>query len=254
MLALVTGGLHRVGAAIAARLAEAGYDLALHAHRPGQPDAGLAATLTEHGVSSAIFPADLALPEQVEALIGQVSDRFGQAPDALINSAAIIDEGGWADLSKEALTRQFDVNFIAPLLLTSRLAAALGGDRAGAVVNILDQRVRNPPVDQAAYTASKLALASVTQVMARAFAPRLRINAVAPGMTLPGDDYTPEQWTRLAGAMPLARSSTPDDIAQAVVYLLGAQAVTGQTLFVDGGANLESFKRDFVHMMRGESA
>ena len=145
---------------------------------------------------------------------------------------------------------QLDVNFSAPLLLIRSFAAALAG-RHGVVINILDQRVVNPPVDQAAYTASKLALASMTRVLARAFAPALRINAVAPGMTLPGDDYEAGQWDRLAAAMPLARNSPPAEIVEAIVYLLRAQAVTGQTLFVDGGANLESYVRDFVHLMRG---
>jgi NAD(P)-dependent dehydrogenase (short-subunit alcohol dehydrogenase family) len=250
MLALVTGGAHRVGAAIAARLASEGYDLALHMHRAGDPDPELVRAIADHGVESAVFCADLAHENEVEGLVGQVATHFGRAPDALINSASIISEGDWSDLSRDTLMRHLDVNFIAPLLLIRSFAAALAG-RHGVVINILDQRVVNPPVDQAAYTASKLALASMTRVLARAFAPALRINAVAPGMTLPGDDYEAGQWDRLAAAMPLARNSPPAEIAEAIVYLLRAQAVTGQTLFVDGGANLESYVRDFVHLMRG---
>ena len=250
MLALVTGGLHRVGAAIGARLAALGYDLALHAHKAGEPDPELTAVLTAHGRSWAAFPADLADPAAVEALIGRVTAHFGQAPDALVNSASIITEGNWADIAQGDLAGHLAVNFIAPILLTRSFAGALGAGQTGAVVNILDQRVKNPPIDQAAYTASKLALASVTRVMARAFAPGVRINAVAPGMTLPGDDYAMDQWDRLAATMPLGTNSQPADIADAVAYLLGAGATTGQTLFVDGGANLESYNRDFVHLMR----
>jgi len=250
MLALVTGGLHRVGAAIAARLAAGGYDVALHAHRMGHPDPALAEAIAANGVESAIFAADLASPDDVESLIGRVKAHFGRAPDALVNSASIISERQWADVSREELVRHLDVNFIAPMLLVRSFAAALADDRPGAVVNILDQRVANPPVDQAAYTASKLALGSVTRVMARAFAPAVRVNAVAPGNTLPADGYQEAQWQRLADAMPLERNSAPEDIAEAVAYLLAAPAVTGQTLFVDGGANLESYERDFLHMMR----
>jgi len=250
MLALITGGLHRVGAVIAARLAEAGYDLALHAHSPGEPDPALARTIESLNVRWGVFPADLAEPGDVESLIGKVSTHFGRAPDALINSASIITEGDWADIAHDELLRHLKINFVAPLLLTRSFAAALAPDQNGAVVNIVDQRVRNAPVDQAAYTASKLALDSTTRVTARAFAPRVRINAVAPGMTLPGDDYDQLQWARLAEAMPLARNSAPQDIAEGVAYLLGARSVTGQTLYVDGGANLESYARDFVHMMR----
>lgn len=250
MLALVTGGLHRVGAAIAARLAAAGYDLALHAHRMGEPDPALADAIETHGVAMAIFPADLAIPGEAESLVGQVREHFGRAPDALINSASIISEGQWADLSRAELARHLDVNFIAPMLLTQSFAAEsmAGGRRV--VVNIVDQRITNPPIDQAAYTISKLALASATRVMARAFAPAVRVNAVAPGNTLPAEGYQDAQWTRLAEAMPLERNSAPEDIAEAVAYLLAAPAVTGQTLFVDGGANLESYARDFLHMMR----
>jgi NAD(P)-dependent dehydrogenase (short-subunit alcohol dehydrogenase family) len=250
MLALVTGGLHRVGAAIAARLAGAGYDLALHAHRIGDPDPALAESIRAHGVESAVFPADLAIPGEAESLVERVKAHFGRAPDALVNSASIISEGQWPDLARAELARHLDVNFVAPMLLVTAFAKALAGDRSGAVVNIVDQRVANPPVDQAAYTVSKLALGAVTRVMARAFAPGVRVNAVAPGNTLPGDLYQEAQWQRLADMMPLERNSAPTDIAEAVAYLLGARSVTGQLIFVDGGANLESYERDFLHMER----
>jgi pteridine reductase len=250
MLAVVTGGLHRVGAAIAARLAGQGYDLALHAHRYGEPDAALVEAAAAHGVKWSVFPADLAAASDVEGLIGQVVEYFGRAPDALVNSASVITEGDWPGLTHGELSRHLNINLIAPLLLTRSFAGTLAQGQAGAVVNILDQRLRNPPVDQAAYTVSKLALGSTTRVAARAFAPRVRVNAVAPGMTLPGGDYDEDQWTRLSAAMPLACNSAPGDIADAVAYLLAAPAVTGETIFVDGGANLESYRRDFVHMMR----
>ncbi|WP_116089795.1 SDR family oxidoreductase [Sphingomonas crusticola] len=250
MLALITGGLHRVGAAIAAKLAEQGYDLALHAHRLGSPDPALAKVLADTGRRWAVFPADLSDASTVETLIGRVADYFGGAPDALVNSASIINEGAWRDVTQEDLSRHLAVNFVAPMLLTRSFAGALAEGQAGAVVNILDQRVRNPPIDQAAYTASKLALAAVTRVTARAFAPSVRINAVAPGMTLPGEDYSADQWDRLAQAMPLQKNSAPAEVADAVAYLLGARATTGQILYVDGGANLESYARDFVRLMR----
>ncbi|WP_294392697.1 SDR family oxidoreductase [uncultured Sphingomonas sp.] len=242
MLALVTGGLTRLGAAIAARLAEDGYDLALHGRGGGALDAP-APALEQAGTKWARFAADLADGTAVESLLPRVTDHFGRAPDLLVNNAALFEEGDWTDLSRDVLERHLAVNLTAPLLLTRALAAA--GGRA--VVNIVDQRIVNPPVDQAAYTASKLALGAITRVAARAFAP-MRINAVAPGLTIPGDEYQDDQIDRLARAMPLARLPSPDQVADAVAYLAGAQAVTGQTLFVDGGATLESYKRDFVHL------
>jgi NAD(P)-dependent dehydrogenase (short-subunit alcohol dehydrogenase family) len=246
MLALVTGGLHRLGAAIATRLAQAGYDLALHARCDGQPDRELATAIERHGRDWAIFPADLADPTALPALVPAVADRLGRAPDLLVNSAAIIEEGSWSALTADQLRRHLDINLAAPLLLTGAFAA--GGGRA--VVNLVDQRIVNPPVDQAAYTASKLALAGMTLAMARALAPRLRVCAVAPGLTLPTADYDMDQLERLAKLMPLERLARPADVAEAVAYLLRAEAVTGQTIFVDGGAHLEAYPRDFIHLAR----
>jgi NAD(P)-dependent dehydrogenase (short-subunit alcohol dehydrogenase family) len=243
MLALVTGGLTRLGAAIAARLAADGYALALHGRIEGDPDPELAAAIVEHDTEWQAFATDLADPAAVDALIGRVADRFGRVPDLLVNSASIFGQEGWDALTRDQLDRHMAVNFSAPVMLVAALARA-GGTAA---VNILDQRIGNPPVDQAAYTASKLALGSMTRVLARAYAPQLRVNAVAPGLTIPGDDYTAEEVARIAQAMPLHCLPQPEDIAEAVAYLAGARAVTGQTILVDGGAGLESFARDFVN-------
>lgn len=248
MLALVTGGASKLGAVIAARLARAGYDLALHVHT--EPPGEFAAAIATAGTAVAMFPAELGDAAAVEQLVPRVAAHFGRAPDLLINSASMISEGGWEAVGLDALVDHFRVNTAAPLVLTQRLAAALPPGARGAVVNILDQRIINPCPDQAAYTLSKLALASVTRALARAFAPGLRINAVAPGLTIPGPEYAADQIERLADMMPLGRLPQPDHVADAVVYLAGADAVTGQILFVDGGAALESYPRDFVHMQR----
>ncbi len=250
MLALVTGGLSKLGSVIAARLAADGYDLALHVRDAGEPDAALADRLAAHGARWAVFAADLAGKDAVEGLVARVAAAFGRAPDCLVNSASMLSEGGWAEAGLDALAEHFRVNSAAPIVLARTLAAALGRDGRGAVVNILDQRIRNPPVDQAAYTLSKLALAAATRVTARAFAPTLRVNAVAPGLTVAGEDYAPGQAARLAPLMPLGRLPEAHDVADAVAYLAGAGAVTGQVLFVDGGASLESFPHDFAHMAR----
>ena len=250
MLALVTGGLSKLGAVIAERLAAAGYDLALHVRDAGEPDAALTGSIDAHDVRCEMFAADLADNAAVEGLVARVAARFGRVPDCLVNSASMLSEGGWAEADLDALTDHFRVNGAAPVVLARRLAAALGPDGRGAVVNILDQRIHNPPVDQAAYTLSKLALAAATRVMARAFAPTLRVNAVAPGLTVAGEEFVPGQTGRLASLMPLGRLPGAREVADAVAYLARAEAVTGQILFVDGGAALESFRHDFAHMAR----
>lgn len=249
-LALVTGGTKRLGAAIATRLAESGYDLALHCHSAGATDSVLAETIARCGVESRIFLADLADGEAVDGLIPAVVAHFGRAPGVLVNSASRFGEDRWADVSLDSLEDHFRVNAAAPARLSQAFASALG-DGEGVIVNILDQRIVSPPDDQAGYTASKLALAGITQAMARALAPRVRVCGVAPGLTLPTSDYDETQVAKLADLMPLRRLPTPNDVAQAVEYLVAAKATTGQVLFVDGGASMRSYDRDFVALGRG---
>ena len=242
-LALVTGGTRRIGAAIAGRLAGAGYTLALHAHDHPEPDAGLLGAVHE------VVTADLADSVQVRRVIPSVIARFGVAPSLLVNSAALFADDGFGSLDPELAVRHYRVNTLAPALLIEAMAAAVGeGDRS--VVNILDQRVAHPHGDQIGYTLSKCALAGLTQAAARALAPGLRVNAVAPGLTLPTADYAEGQMERISALMPLARLPTPDQIADAVLFLAGACATTGQTVYVDGGAHQVAFKRDFVSLAR----
>lgn len=248
-LALVTGGLHRVGAAISARLAREGYALALHHHSGGDADPVLAEALAETGADSRRFAADLADPTAVDALIPAVAESFGRAPDLLVNNAALFAEGEWPDLSAATLAGMMQINLSAPVMLAKALVAA-SADKRPAIVNIVDQRVVHPVPDQIAYSLSKSALWQATQTLAVAFGGRARVNAVAPGLTIATGDYSAAQVDRLAKLMPLDALPTPAEIADAVVYLARAEAVTGQTIFVDGGAHLAPLGRDFVALER----
>ncbi len=255
-LALVTGGLHRLGAVLATRLGAAGYDLALHHRSGGDADEPLRSFLASDRVTHGCFAADLADAAAADQLFDAVVARFGRAPTLLVNNASLFGAGGWADADPTEMSRHFAVNAIAPIQLAGRLAAAHAVDADAdadadaaadaVIINILDQRVRNPVPDQFAYSLSKQALWQATRTMAVAMAPRVRVNAIAPGLTIPTADYADGQMARLAAEMPLGRLPQPDDIADALMYLAGARAVTGQTIFVDGGANLKSFARDFV--------
>ncbi len=249
-LALVTGGLHRVGAAIAARLAREGYALALHKHSLADPDAMLVDALAETGAENRHFIADLSDAGAVDALIPAVTDAFGRAPDLLVNNAALFAEGEWEGLTQADLAAMMQLNHHAPVMLAKALVARAGEGRRPAIVNIVDQRVAHPVPDQIAYSLSKAALWQATAILAVAFGGRARVNAVAPGLTLPTDDYVPGQVERLAQRMPLGALPTPGQIADAVVYLAKAEAVTGQTIFVDGGAHLAPMGRDFVALER----
>lgn len=236
-LALVTGGTRRLGAAIAGRLAAEGYTLALHAHDHPEPE----------GVEGRVFTADLEDAEQAKGLIPRVTDAFSAPPSLLVNSAALFADDGFGRIDPELAVRHYRINTLAPALLIEAMAAS-GGEGDRSVVNILDQRIAHPHGDQLGYTLSKCALAKLTQAAARALAPGLRVNAVAPGLTLPTDDYAPGQMERLAKLMPLDRLPDPAGIADAVAWLAGAEATTGQILYVDGGASLIAFDRDFVKL------
>jgi len=245
-LALVTGGWRRIGAAIAQALAAAGWDLALHAHSDSTFDLVLQAELEALG--AAVFPlsGDLADSAVAQRLPGEAAALAGRAPTLLVNCAALFREDTIMTVSASALDAHLAVNLAAPVLLTRALADLRAGDAS--VVHILDQRVLNPVPDQLSYTLSKQALHAAVRTLARSLAPRIRVNAVAPGLTLPTPDYSEAQWARLTAMMPLERLADPAEIAEAVVFLAKARAITGQTIFVDGGAHLESYARDFVYL------
>jgi pteridine reductase len=231
-LALVTGGHRRLGAAISARLAADGWTLAIHGAHDAVPEPALGAVLGDwHG-----FVADLGDAAAVAGLMPQVVAHFGEPPSLLVNNASMF---AGDDVDHHA------VNAAAPVTLA--LAMRDAGAK-GSIVNILDQRIRNPNKDQLRYTLSKTALAGATRTLAVALAPDLRVNAVAPGLTMPTPDYGAEQMGRVATAMPLGLLPRPEDVAEAVAYFAGARAVTGQTMFVDGGASLKSFDRDFLYI------
>lgn len=248
-LALVTGGCRRLGAAIAARLAAAGHHVALHSGHHATPEGELAAILAECAVDWAAFPADFGKAGAAEALYGAVCARFRRAPDLLVNNAAIFEDDGLATADRARLDRHMAVNLAAPLALMRALA---GEGDAGAgrrsVVNILDQRLAHLHVDQLSYSLSKAALAALGAIAAQH--PALRVNAVAPGLSIPIQDYLPDQLERLAALMPLARLPQPEDVAAAVHFLATTPALSGQTLYVDGGAHLVAYPRDFVALAR----
>lgn len=240
-LALVTGGCRRLGAAIAARLAEAGCALALHSAHEHDPEPVLVERVRAAGVPWERFVADFAEPGAADALFDAVVARFGRAPELIVNSASVFGQDRFGASDEAAMLEAYRINTIAPARLMQRI-------ERGAVVNILDQRIAQPHGDQFAYSLSKMALAGATAIAARALAPRVRVNAVAPGLTLPTPDYDADQLARVAARMPLERLPAPEEIAEAVLYLAQAKSVTGQTIFVDAGARFVSFGGDFVNV------
>jgi NAD(P)-dependent dehydrogenase (short-subunit alcohol dehydrogenase family) len=248
-LALITAGTRRVGAAIAAQLARAGWRLALHARADATLAPELAAVLAEAGTAHRGFLADLGDDSAVERLWAEVT-AWGGVPALVVNNASLFGDDNAATATPAAIRRHQSVNCDAPVQLTRLLWRDTPDGAQAASVLLLDQRIAQPHGDQFSYTLSKLALAGALPLLARSLAPKVRVNGVAPGLTLPTADYTPAQMQRLAGMMPLQRLPDPDAVASAVAWLAGAHSVTGQTIFVDGGAHMQSFDRDFVALER----
>lgn len=245
-LALVTGGTQRLGAAIAARLAEGGYDLALHYHTHEDLDADLSIVLEATGVRTRTFAADLREDSAPAKLMSSVVQAFGGPPTLLVNSASMFGGDRFESTDAQLLAEHFTVNAAAPALLAQAFAAARAGEEAGAaIVNLLDQRLDQPHAENFAYTLSKFALAGLTEMLARSLAPDIRVNAVAPGLTIPTESYSKAQLARVSQAMPLSRLPRPQEVADAVFWLAEAKAVTGETIHVDAGARHRSFDRDF---------
>lgn len=248
-LALVTGGWRRVGAAIAQALAADGWDLALHAHHADGFDSVLQRELESAGAAVHALDADLGDAAAAAALPAAARRLAGKPVALLVNNASLFRDDSFATLDAATLDAHMAVNFTAPLLLAKAMVDELG-DTDGAVVHVLDQRVRNPVPDQLSYSLSKQALHASVRTLARALAPRVRVNAVAPGPVLSTPDYSDAQWEGVADVLPLRHLPVAGEIAAAVVHLARARSVTGQTIYVDSGAHLEAYPRDFLYLQR----
>ena len=247
-LALVTGGKRRLGAEIAKTLAKAGYALALVSHVDKAPDADLQLVLGEQGSDWKAFTCDLSDPANAATLITDVASHFGRPIDLLVNNAAMFGQDDWRAMDIHTLEAHFRLNLFTPLLLAKEIVQAAKGVRQPAIVHVLDQRITNPHCDQVSYTLSKQALAASVRTMAISFGSLARVNGVAPGLVIATKDYDAGLQARLADIMPLGKLPSPSAVAEAVLYLAQATDVTGQTIFVDGGAHLKSFDRDFMHL------
>lgn len=231
---LITGGGRRIGAAIARALAGAGYAVVLHAHRSREAAEQLAGEVVQSGGAARVVLADLADPEAVRGLIPAAA-AFGPLR-LLVNNAGEFEPDDIGTLTREGFDRTMAVNLTAPLFLAQAFAAQ--APHGASIVNILDQRVLKPTPRFLSYTLSKSALYTATATLAQALAPRLRVNAVAPGPTLPSPRQSAADFAAQAASLPLERGPTPEDIAAAVLYLASANSVTGVTLPVDGGQHL----------------
>jgi len=235
--ALVTGGAVRVGRTLSLRLAALGADVAMLAREETSAAADTAREIAALGGRAVVVAGDLLHAETPARAIAEATEALGPV-DILVNNAAIFESGDLADLELEAWSRMQRINLRAPLLLARAFADALPADRAGDIVNLNDVHALRPRGGYFAYTHSKAALHALTRNLAAALAPRVRVNEIALGAVLP-PAAPPDGYVHTARAeLPLDRFPTPEDAADALVFLLRCRAVTGQTILVDGGQHL----------------
>ena len=234
---LVTGAAKRLGRAIALDLASHGWDVAVH-YNSSEGDARETATLIQ-GMNrkAALLKADLGNENEVTGLIGRATVQLGPLV-ALVNSASIFEGDDWASATRSSWDRHLAVNLRAPFVLAQEFARALPETDDGAVVNIIDQRVLKPTPQFLSYSLSKAGLFWLNTTLAQALAPRIRVNAVAPGPTIINARQSHEQFRRQREATILGTGAEPQDVCDAVRYLIEAPAVTGQMIAVDGGQHL----------------
>jgi len=236
--ALITGAGQRIGRRLAEVLAADGHDLALHYRSSREEAEGLALDLADrHGVTCVALGADLAQLAEVEELLPRAHVALGTI-DLLINNASLFEDDTLETLDAATWQGHLDVNLRAPILLSRAFARLLPAGVTGHIVNLLDRKVANLRPDYFSYTVSKAALLAATQLLAMELAPRIRVNAVAPGLVLPSGGQSEAEFAAEQRRAPLGMNADPTMIADAVRYLHGAAAVTGQVLFVDGGEHL----------------
>lgn len=235
-IALVTGGAIRLGRALSLGLAEQGVSVAFSYHSSHAAAQETLQALAERGAPGYAVRCDLSQPGAPQQLIAQVVAELGR-PDILINSAAIFEPGNWDTTTEESWERHFALNLRAPFFL-SQAFARLDPQREAAIINIADWRGVRPGTDHMAYTLTKAGLVAMTRSLAQALAPSIRVNAIAPGMILPPPGKDASYLLSKSTGIPLQRIGDPQDIVRAMLYLLEADFVTGELLFVTGGEEL----------------
>ncbi len=245
--ALVTGAARRIGRAIALDLARHGWAVAVHHRDSGEEADAVVAEIRAAGGRAVALQADLRNEPRTTALLPEAVEALGPI-GLLVNSAAVFVNDTIADVSRDSWNLHVETNLRAPLVLTQAFARALPDDMSGAVINILDERVWNLTPYFLSYTVSKTGLWTLTQTLALALAPRIRVNAIGPGPTLRSPRQTEEQFAAHWQSLPLRRPTAPAEIAEAVRFIVAAPALTGQMIALDGGEHLAwaQPKRGFV--------
>ncbi len=235
-VALVTGSANRVGRALALALAKSGYDVAVHYHRSREAAQETCAEIKALGRRACILSADLRVASEAAQLITSAKEQLGVVT-CLVNNASVFHKDTLSSFSEKNWNEHFAVHALTPLSLIQSFTAQLPKEQQGNVVNILDGMWGwSMSSSFLTYTLSKMTLWNLTALLARELAPNIRINAIAPGSTIPGVQDKPDTFDKIRNYVPLKRNSAPDEVSAALLYLLGAPSVTGQVIELGGGA------------------
>jgi NAD(P)-dependent dehydrogenase (short-subunit alcohol dehydrogenase family) len=235
--ALITGGARRIGRALVGAAADAGYDVAIHVRAMDDEAEAAAAEVRAKGRKSTILVCDLRKESATVALVGEAETELGPVT-LLINSASVFEEDAFTDMNRASWDAHMETNLRAPLVLAQVFARRLPADREGLIVNLIDQRVLNPTPDFFSYSLSKAALWDATRLMAQALAPRVRVNGIGPGPTLPSIHQDQAAFDAEVAQTLMQRPATPGEIAGALRFLIDSPSVTGQMIAIDAGQHL----------------
>jgi pteridine reductase len=234
-VALVTGAAHRVGRALAVGLAANGYDIALHFHASAAKVDDARTAIGKAGGASRLFQADLRDADTPARLVRDVAESMARL-DVVVNSASVMLRMPMGTITAESWDAVLDLNLRAPFLIAQEAARYLPD--GGSIINIADLAAFEIWPPYVPHGVSKAGLVYLTQALARLLAPRIRVNAIAPGTVLLPENFDPVFAAHLTETTPLKRDGTPDDVVQAMLYLLNAAYVTGETIIVDGGRHV----------------
>ncbi len=240
--ALITGGAKRIGKVISLTLAKQGYDIALHYNRSIDEANALAAQIRQdYNVHVVLLRAELKQEKDVTSLINQACEQLDKPLNLLVNNASCFLRDDWQNSPKHIWDENLAVNLRAPFLLMQDFAKQVQSHKlknSGLIVNMLDSKVNNLHPAFMSYTAAKSALYTLTQTMAQALAPHIRVNAIGPGPVLPSSFDTEESWAKAAEKTALKRTTAPEEIAQTILWMLSSPSLTGQMIMLDNGEHL----------------
>jgi NAD(P)-dependent dehydrogenase (short-subunit alcohol dehydrogenase family) len=236
-VALITGAAKRIGRTIALALAKDGFAVAIHYNSSAKDAESVVAEIAKADGKAIALQADLATEAEVLTLIPRATEALGPL-GVVVNNASLFDRDEASTVTRETWDAHMEANLRAPFVLIQGLAAQLPAASEGVAVNILDERVLNLTPHFVSYTLSKAGLWTLTQTLALALAPRIRVVGIGPGPTLPSPRQSAAQFARQAASMPLKRGATPEEVAEAVRFVLAARSMTGSIVMLDGGQHL----------------